>query len=180
MVIEVLLCACLLAMLIRLAVVDARRLEIEPRAVLAFGALALLWRLQAADWELPAETVLPAVIVEAVLGALLGAGTIMAPILWAELRGRRWPVYPGDAMLLGAFGVLLGPLGLLWAMVLGCLSALVQRAWVQRRRGRPFARGYLPLAPGLCLGCLLAFAGLEADVLDAGRMWASEPRRSVP
>ena len=148
--------------LVWLAVADARRLEVEPRAVVAFCVLALLWRLARAEWVVAA-----AGIGEGLLGALLGAAVVMAPICVAELRRRRWPVYPGDAMLLGAFGWLLGPVGLMWSLLLGSLCALVHRACVQRRRGRPFGKGYLPLAPGLCLGCLLVFAGLEAGLLRA-------------
>ena len=40
----------------------------------------------------------------------LGIAAVALPIIAiAQLRGRRWPLYPGDAMMLGAFGFLLGP-----------------------------------------------------------------------
>ena len=63
----------------------------------------------------------------------LGIAAVAVPIAIAQWRGRRWPLYPGDAMMLGAFGFLLGPVGLAWTMLLGSAFSLAYRVWVQRQ-----------------------------------------------
>ncbi len=97
-------------------------------------------------------------------GLVLGAGAPALLIAGAELLGRRWPIYPGDAMLLGAVGAIVG-IGLLgWAVALGCGLAVVQRVCVQFRRGRRLTAGYLPAGPGLALGAALVFGAVNGGM----------------
>ena len=101
-------------------------------------------------------------------GLALGVGAAAVPIAVAHWRGRRWPLYPGDAMMLGAFGFLLGPLGLAWTMLLGSAFALLHRLCLQRRRGRPFRKGLVPLGPGMTAGAAVVFLCLNFGVALAG------------
>ena len=143
-----LMCPVLIAMA-ALALVDARRMIVDPRLVLALMAAGLLWRLfGSADtgplWNGPA-------------GAGLGIAAVALPIALAQWRRRRWPLFPGDAMLLAGVGFVLGPLGLAWSMLAGSACALLHRVWLQRRRGRPIGRGYCPLGPGMVAGAMAVF-----------------------
>ena len=116
-----------LAAMAAMAVLDARRAVVDPRLVLALLAAAAVWRYLSPGDDSPW---LPWI------GMALGIAAVALPIALAQLRGRRWPLYPGDAMMLGAFGFLLGPIGLAWTMLLGSAFSLAYRVWVQRRRGR--------------------------------------------
>ena len=136
------------------AVVDARRAIVDPRLVLALVGAGLLWRLFG-----PAET---GPLWTAALGAALGALVVAIPIAIAQLRRRRWPLFPGDAMMLGGLGFVLGPLSLGWALLAGSLCSLLHRAWLQRRRGRSFLRGYCPLGPGMMAGAMAVFVFVNA------------------
>lgn len=157
------------ACLVRIAVVDARRFVVDLRAVAALAAIAAAWRfLEGGSFA------------AAALGALLGLGFAAVPIAAAELRGRRWPVMPGDGLLLGACGLLLGPLDLAWATAAGCLFAFAQRACVQRRRGRPVAAGYCPFGPGLAAGAGLVFAAALSGAPLAQGIAATEIRTPPP
>ena len=146
-----------LAALAAIAVIDARRMTISPAwfaGLLAAGAGWLIAgggieRIGAGWWSHAAA-------------AAVGFGLPMAAILGAEWMGRRWPIYPGDAALLGAVGALLGLRGLFQAMALGAALALVHRACVQRKRGRRMTAGYLPAAPGLAAGAAAVFVALNA------------------
>ena len=100
-------------------------------------------------------------------GAAAGLGVPAAVILCAEIRGRRWPIYPGDALLLGALGAILGARGLLWAVTAGSAAALLHRVCIQRKRGRPVTSGYLPAGPGFAVGAAVVFLALNTGVVLA-------------
>ncbi|MCY4408618.1 MAG: hypothetical protein OXC15_19795, partial [Rhodospirillaceae bacterium] len=104
---DVVLIVLVLAAMAAVAVVDARRAIVDPRLVLALVGAGLLWRLFG-----PAET---GPLWTAALGAALGIAVVVVPIAMAQMRGRRWPLFPGDAMMLGGLGFVLGPLSLGWA-----------------------------------------------------------------
>ena len=154
-----------LAAMAALAVHDARRALVDPRLVLALLGAAAAWRFGGGGPE--ADGTWPR-LASGVLGAALGVAAVAVPIGAAALLGRRWPLYPGDAMLLGAVGFLLGPLGLAWAMALGAGAGLIYRFCVQRRRGRPFRKGLVPLGPGMCAGAAAVFLCMNFGVALAG------------
>ena len=149
---EAIIGGAVLASIAALAVNDARRAMVDPHMVLALLGAAAAWRFAG-----PGDGGAWARLADGVLGAALGIACVMAPIGAAQLWGRRWPLYPGDAMLLGAFGFLLGVPGLAWTMLLGSGFALLYRFWLQRRRGRPFRKGLVPLGPGMCAGAAVVF-----------------------
>ena len=136
------------------AVTDARRAIVDPRMVLALVGAGLLWRLFG-----PAET---GPLWTAALGAALGIAIVVVPIAIAQLRRRRWPLFPGDAMMLGGLGFVLEPLSLGWALLAGASLSFLYRAWFQRRRGRSFLRGYCPLGPGMMAGAMAVFVFVNA------------------
>ena len=168
---EAVVTAAVLAAMAALAVHDARRAMIDPRLVLALLAAAAAWRFGEGAGDGEGTW---ALLAGGVLGAALGVGCVMVPIAAASCCGRRWPLYPGDAMLLGALGFLLGPLGLAWTMVLGAGFALIYRFCLQRRRGRPFLKGLVPLGPGMCAGAAVVFL-----CVDLGVALADEPSPSA-
>ena len=96
-----------------------------------------------------------------------GIAAVALPIIVAQWLGRRWPLYPGDAMMLGAFGFLLGPIGLAWTMLLGSAFSLAYRVWVQRRRGRRIRKGLVPLGPGMTVGAAVVFLCVNFGVAFA-------------
>ena len=178
---DAILAGAVLAAMAALAVHDARRALVDPRLVLALLGAAAAWRFLGADGAEGAW----ARLAGGVLGAALGVASAMVPIVAASWLGRRWPLYPGDAMMLGALGFLLGVPGLAWTMLLGSGFALLYRFCMQRRRGRPFRKGLVPLGPGMCAGaavvflcvnCGVALAGDAADV-TVTPLW---PRPAVP
>ena len=132
-----------LAAMAAMAVLDARRAVVDPRLVLALLAAAAVWRYLSPGGNSPWTPW---------TGMALGIAAVALPIIVAQWRGRRWPLYPGDAMMLGAFGFLLGPIGLAWTMLLGSAFSLAYRVWVQRRRGRRIRKGLVPLGPGMTAG----------------------------
>ena len=150
---DAILAGAVLAAMAALAVHDARRALVDPRLVLALLGAAAAWRFLGADGAEGAW----ARLAGGVLGAALGVASAMVPIAAASWLGRRWPLYPGDAMMLGALGFLLGVPGLAWTMLLGSGFALLYRFCVQRRRGRPFRKGLVPLGPGMCAGAAVVF-----------------------
>ena len=140
-----------------IAVVDARRMVIRLDLVALLMATGIVWlalgggmALLGTGWAMHA------------VGAALGAGMPLALILLAEAAGRRWPIYPGDAVLLCAVGGILGLRAFLWALVLGCSVAVLHMTCLQTRRGRPLTRGYLPAGPGLAIGAAVVFLGVNA------------------
>ena len=162
---EAILAGVVLASIAALAVNDARRAMVDPRMVLVLLGAAAAWRFagpgggDGGAW---------ARLADGVLGAALGIACVLVPIGAAQLCGRRWPLYPGDAMLLGAFGFLLGVPGLAWTMLLGSGFALLYRFWLQRCRGRPFRKGLVPLGPGMCAGAAVVFLCAGFGVALAG------------
>ena len=172
--IDLLLAGPVLIAMAAIAVVDARRMIVDPRLVLLLVGAGLLWRLfgsAATDslWS-------------AGLGAALGIGVVAAPIALAQWRHRPWPLFPGDAMMLGGVGFVLGPLGLGWSLLAGSVCALVHRVWLQRRRGRSFRRGYCPLGPGMVAGAMMVFLFVNAGGALAADSVAEPlpPLRPVP
>ena len=152
--IDLVLAALVLIAMAALGVTDARHMIVDPRLVLALIGAGLLWRLFGS-----AET---GSLWTAALGAALGVGVVAVPISVAHLHRRRWPLFPGDAMMLGGLGFVLGPLSLGWALLAGALCSLLHRAWLQRRRGRSFFRGYCPLGPGMVAGAMAVFVFVNA------------------
>ena len=151
-----------LAAMAAMAVLDARRAVVDPRLVLALLAAAATWRYLSPDGNSPWMPW---------TGMALGIAAVALPIALAQLRGRRWPLYPGDAMMLGAFGFLLGPIGLAWTMLLGSAFSLAYRVWVQRQRGRHIRKGLVPLGPGMTVGAAVVFLCVNFGVAFA----AGEP-----
>ena len=141
-----------------IAVADCRTMTIPPVPVLLLAATGLAWHaatpshlgLVSAAWWMP------------VLGLAAGIAVPAAMMAWAEARGRRWPLMPGDALLLGGIGAVAGPLGLAWSLAAGSACSLLYRAHLQARRHRPFARGYVPLAPGMAAGSALVIAAIAS------------------
>ena len=163
MIIETILAAAVLIPMAALAAVDGRHAIVDPRLVLVLLAAAAAWRILGAGAGTSRMSWLGAGA-----GLALGAGAAAVPIAVAHWRRRRWPLYPGDAMMLGAFGFLLGPLGLAWTMLLGSAFALLHRLCLQRRRGRPFRKGLVPLGPGMTAGAAVVFLCLNFGVALAG------------
>ena len=152
--IDLVLAAPVLAAMTALGVMDARRMIVDPRVVLVLLAAGLLWRLFGSAetgslWNGPA-------------GAGIGIAVAAVPIMLAHRLRRPWPLFPGDAMLLGGLGFVLGPLGLGWALLAGATLSVLYRAWLQRRRGRAFRRGYCPLGPGMVAGAMAVFVFVNA------------------
>ena len=94
------LAGAVLAAMAAIAALDARRAIVDPRLVLALLAAAAAWR-----YFGPAggpDTV-GSLWIDALMGAAFGVAAVMIPIAIATWRHRRWPLYPGDAMMLGAW-----------------------------------------------------------------------------
>ena len=164
---DLLLAGLVLIAMAAIAVMDARRMIVDPRLVLLLVGAGLLWRLFGSTatgsfWS-------------AGLGAALGIGVVAAPIALAQMRRRPWPLFPGDAMMLAGVGFVLGPLGLGWSLLAGSVCALLHRIWLQRRRGRSFRRGYCPLGPGMVAGAMMVFLFVNAGgalAADRGTPWS--------
>ncbi len=107
-------------------------------------------------------------LVRAMAGAGIGFLVGAVPLVIAEALRRRWPFQPGDVLLFAALGWLLGPFGLLWAFPVGAASALGRHALVQRRRGRSWLRGHVPLGPGMAVGAGLVLAVTAVDLAGLG------------
>ena len=168
---EAILAGAVLAAMAAMAVHDARRALVDPRTVLALLAAAAAWRFSGTsvlgEGSGEGDGAWPR-LVGGVLGGVLGVACAMGPIGVAAALGRRWPLYPGDAMMLGALGFLLGVPGLAWTMLLGAGFALAHRWCVQRKRGRPFRKGLVPLGPGMCAGAAVVFVCIECGVALGG------------
>ena len=157
-----------LAAMVAMAALDARRAVVDPRLVLALLAAAAAWRYLSPDTDSPWTPW---------IGMAFGIAAVALPIIVAQWRGRRWPLYPGDAMMLGAFGFLLGPIGLAWTMLLGSAFSLAYRVWVQRRRGRPVRKNLVPLGPGMTAGAAVVFLCVNFGVAFAAD---EPPQHGVP
>ena len=154
-----LLAALVVGAMLAIAAVDARRFVIRPPLVAALLLAGLLWQLFGAG-----ETVVARGFWVPALGAAIGVAAVGMQIAVARAAGRRWPLFGGDALLLGAFGWVLGPVGLAWSLVIGSACAVAHRVCLQRRRGRSVLRGYCPLAPGLTVGAVAVFVWLNAGM----------------
>ena len=165
---DLVLIALVLTAMAAVAAVDARRAIVDPRLVLALVGSGLLWRLFG-----PVET---GPLWSAGLGAALGVAVVAVPIAVAQLCRRRWPLFPGDAMMLGGLGFVLGPLALGWSLLAGAILASLYRAWLQGRRGRSFFRGYCPLGPGMVAGAMAVFVFVNAG----GALAADTPEIPLP
>ena len=143
---DVALAAVIGGVLWRIAWRDATRLEVGWDDVLVLGGLGVWW--QGLDaWA------------TVVAGVVLGAGAIVGQMAIARWRGKRMPVFGGDAMLMGGVGAVLGPLGLAVSWMVNVPAGLAYRWWLGRRRGRSCLRGYVPAGPAYCLaaGVVLAW-----------------------
>ena len=160
--IDLFLAGLVLVAMAAIAVVDARRMIVDPRLVLALVGAGLLWRLFGS-----ADT---GSLWNAGLGAALGVAVVAVPIAVAQWRRRRWPLFPGDAMMLGGLGFVLGPLGLGWSLLAGSAFGFLYRVCLQCRRGRPIHRGYCPLGPGMVAGaiCVFLFVSMGGSLADDG------------
>ncbi len=145
------------AALCAVATIDASRFRIS----LGWSGAALLCALV---WWAVSEPGFGG-LVTAGQGALAGGLFGVVQIGVAAVRGVPWPLLGGDVLLLAVLGGALGILWLPWGLLAGCIGAVAHRAWLQRRRNRPFRRGYVPLAPGMVAGALIVFAGRVLGVL---------------
>lgn len=146
----------------RLGSIDAKRLRIDPWWLLLLVGAGALWQAQMVGPDV--EEGLMRALMGAGIGFLVGA----VPLVAAEALGRRWPLFPGDVLLFAALGWLLGPWNLFWALPIGALAALVRHACIQRRRGRSWLQGYVPLGPGLAGGAVVVLA---ATALERAGAW---------
>ena len=158
-VVDAALAGAVIAAMVAIAAQDARRFVIKPPLVAVLLGAGVLWQLFGAGDAVVAQGFwVPA------LGAALGVAAVGMQIAVARAAGRRWPLFGGDALLLGAFGWVLGPVGLAWSLVIGSVCAVAHRVCLQRRRGRSVLRGYCPLAPGLTVGAVAVFLWLNAGM----------------
>ncbi|MCY3673303.1 MAG: hypothetical protein OXH14_19765 [Alphaproteobacteria bacterium] len=141
----------------RIGGIDGQRFRIDPWWLLLLLGAGALWQAGTVGPD-PDEGLMRA-MAGAGIGFLVGA----VPILAAEALGRRWPFFPGDVLLFAALGWLLGPFGLLWMLPVGSAFALARHALVQRRRGRSWLQGNVPLGPGMALGASLVLAAAALD-----------------
>ena len=141
-------------LLLGIAWSDATRLVIEPWAGLALAVTGIAWHTTGTSdlgvvsraWWMP------------LLGLACGLSTVALPIAAAPACRRRWPLMPGDGVLLGGVGACLGPLGLAWALFAGAVLSTAHRMCLQRKRRRPWTSGYAPLGPGMAGGALIILA----------------------
>ena len=146
-----------------MAVLDARRAVVDPRLVLALLAAAAVWRYLSPDGDSPWLPPGPAWCWASPLSRCRSSSP-------SGVAGAGRSI-PGDAMMLGAFGFLLGPVGLAWTMLLGSAFSLAYRVCVQRRRGRRIRKGLVPLGPGMTGGAAVVFLCVNFGVAFA----AGEP-----
>ncbi len=146
----------------RIGAIDAERFRIDPWWMFLLLVAGFLWQAHTVGPDM--EQGLVRAFAGAVAGFLIGA----VPILAAEALGRRWPFYPGDVLLFAALGWLLGPWNLFWALPAGAVSALARHACVQRRRGRSWLQGYVPLGPGMAAGAGTVLAATALDRAGIG------------
>ncbi len=140
----------------RIARIDGQRFRIDPWWLFVLTGAGALWQ----GWITGPDV--ERGLMRAMEGSGIGFLAGAVPIVVAEALGRRWPFFPGDALLFSALGWLLGPFGLLWTLPVGAISALGRHAWVQRRRGRSWLQGPVALGPGMAVGGALV---LSATVL---------------
>lgn len=142
--------------------IDGASYRIDPYWLFVLAAAGWLWQLEVLGPG-PAEG-LSRVLLGAGVGFAIGA----APIAAAAALGRRWPFFPGDALLFASLGVLVGALGLLWVLALGGFGSVGRHLWIQRRRGRSWKRGDVALAPGMAAAAAVVFATSNMEVFGVG------------
>lgn len=143
--------ATVIGLLAGIAWIDALRFEIHPLIATALAATGLAWHAHgglgrgwvAVAWWMP------------LLGMALGVAAAAIPIALAAAMKRRWPIMPGDGVLMGGIGAVLGPVGLAWCLLAAAPLGIAHRACLQRRRRRAFHSGYVPFGPGLAGGAAL-------------------------
>lgn len=146
----------------RLGAIDGQRSRIDPWWLLVVLGAGVLWQVRVIGPDTVGGSL------RMFWGSAVGTLVGLVPILAAEALKRRWPFQPGDVLLFGALGWLLGPFGVLPALALGSAAALARHAWVQRRRGRSWLQGYLPLGPGMALGAALVLVAAALDLAGHG------------
>ena len=107
---------------------DARRMTVEPWAGVALIVTGVAWHVSSPSeiglvslaWWMP------------LLGLAAGMAAVAVQIGAATALSRRWPLMPGDGILLGGIGACLGPLGLAWAIVAGAALSAAHRSCLQR------------------------------------------------
>ncbi|MYE26432.1 MAG: hypothetical protein F4X87_04285 [Chloroflexi bacterium] len=149
----------------RLGAIDGQRFRIDPWWLLVVLGAGVLWQVRV----IGPDTVDGSL--RMFWGSAVGTLVGLVPILAAEALGRRWPFQPGDVLLFGALGWLLGPFGLLWALPVGATLALARHALVQRRRGRSWLQGHVPLGPGMAFGAGVVLAATAAGLAGTGPGW---------
>ena len=159
-----------IAVLASIAITDCRAMRISPAATALLASTGLAWHATTPShlgmvslvWWMPA------------LGLAAGIAIPAAMITTAQIARRPWPLMPGDACLLGGIGAATGPLGLAWSIAAGAACTMLYRLHLQARRNRPFARGYVPLGPGMAAGAAIVIAwiasgaALADDHVNAG------------
>lgn len=143
----------------RIGSIDGERLRIDPWWLFLLVGAGALWQAQTVGPDV--EEGLVRAFVGAGVGFLVGA----VPIAVAEALGRRWPFYPGDVLLFAALGWLLGPWSLFWALFVGAVCALARHACVQRRRGRSWLQGHVPLGPGMAAAGAAVFMASNLNLV---------------
>ena len=143
----------------RIGSIDAERLRIDPWWLFLLVGAGALWQAQTVGPD--AEQGLLRAFVGAGVGCLVGT----VPIAVAEALGRRWPFHPGDVLLFAALGWLLGPWNLFWALFVGAVCALARHACVQRRRGRSWLQGHVPLGPGMAAAAAAVFLASNLNLV---------------
>ncbi len=138
----------ILTLLGTIAIYDAYTLTISREATAALALVSLIWS-QASPTGISFWA--------SVAGGVTGMAIVAVQIAFAEVLKRRWPIMPGDAWLLGAIGILLGPMGLAWTCVCALPLGLVYRFYFTRKRKRSFIKSFVPMAPYLCTATAMVF-----------------------
>lgn len=144
--------------------IDGESFRIDPWWLFVLLGAGALWQVQILG-PAPAEG-----LHRALSGAGIGFGIGAVAIGLAAALGRRWSLFPGDAVLFAALGFLVGGLNVLWVLCLGGLASAVRHVCVQRRRGRSWKDGYVALGPGMAVAAGAVFVGLNLElVMGEGR-----------
>ena len=81
-------------------------------------------------------------------GLIAGGGLFLPLVIW-------WEVGAGDMKMMAAAGTLLGPAGIVRGILVGViLGGFWALAWMAAKKDR---KGYLPYAPPLAAGIVIAF-----------------------
>lgn len=146
----------IIAALAWIGCIDARRFIIDLRLIAALVVALALWHTLG-----PGRAVTEASPINLAIAGGIGVATVAVPMIAARLAGTRLPILHGDAVLLGVVGLLLGVWGLALTMIVGSALAVLHRAMIQRRRGRPFAAGYTPAGTGFAAAAILVLMAMH-------------------